>query len=576
MENQDNNSQRERGRLLGGVASVLNAGGSALVYAYDAGGGAMGKLYSALKKTPAAPAKAFDKVVGSLGFLKPGEARKLQEKIGRYNKKIKGLYYEIGKVGAKEEDEETPLASEPVKKLIADVREYEKEIKRLENRIREIRTEKREKATKKKEKKVKAAVAVKKRKVSEEELLEKVRSTIERAGKQGIFDSSAERAIFDKVASDLLDNEMEIKTLAAAELGKLGNEACVPILLAAAEFDNPELTSEIINSLTGIGAHEAVSLFKEKISDTHHRIRIGCLRGLHKLADDEDTIPMLTEALKDSHPEVRRTAATFLGWKDSNEAVPALMQCLRDDDVKVRKAAVSALANIKDEVSIPALIKSLGDKNLEIREKALETITVISGEEIEFDVHTSGKALKNAVAELRSWWEDRKIGELDADPMVDSTTDDETAEEMEAGAPDVDDSMDVAEISETRDEAEAAAVEAEAEEPDTEADEIETEAPADDLMDEAEIPETGAEAADVEVDTEEAETAAADTEAEELATAETDTEAEDEETPQYTEHQLMRMVKSDLMIICDDLGIEYDDTATKSELSMLILRETNA
>jgi hypothetical protein len=361
---------------------------------------------------------------------------------------------------------------------------------------------------------------------------------------------------------------MEIKTLAAAELGKLGNEACVPILLAAVGFDNPELTSEIINSLTGIGAHEAVSLFKEKISDTHYRIRIGCLRGLHKLADDEDTIPMLTEALKDSHPEVRRTAATFIGWKDSAEAVPALMQSLRDDDVKVRKAAVSALANIKDEVCIPALIKSLGDKNLEIREKVLETISVISGEEIEFDVHNSGKALKNAVAELRSWWEDRKLGELDADPVVEPGTDDETADEIEADAPDEDDSMHEEVIAGTG--AEVAAAEADREdtetaEAETKADEIETEAPDEDnLTDEEKIPVTGAEITEVETDTEVTET------------AETETGAEDGETLQYTEHQLMRMVKSDLMVICDDLGIEYDDTSTKAELSMLILREKNA
>lgn len=518
MENQDNNTKQERGGVLGGVASILNAGGSALVYAYDAGEGAMGKLYSAFKKTPAAPAKAFDKVVGSLGFMKPGETRKLQEKIGRYNKKIKGLYYEIGKVGAKEEDEESPLATEPVKKLIADVREYEKEIKRLENHIREIRSQKRDKATKKKERKAKAGLAVKKSRISEEQLIEKVRSTIEKAGKQGIFDSSADRAIFDKVASDLLDNEMEIKTLAAAELGKIGNEACVPILLAAVGFDNPELTSEIINSLTGIGALEAVSLFKEKISDPHYRIRIGCLRGLHKLADDEDTIPLLTEALKDSHPEVRRTAATILGWKDSTEAVPALMQSLRDEDVKVRKAAVSALANIKDEVCMPALIKSLGDKNLEIREKALETISVISGEEIEFDVHKSGKALKNAVAELRGWWEDRKLGELDATVEAEPGTDYDIADEVETEAPDEDDAMDEEEIAETE----------------AEVEQVETE---------AEVNET---------------------------------EAEDEEAPQYTENKLMRMVKADLMTICDDLGIEYDDTSTKAELSRLILGEKNA
>jgi len=244
------------------------------------------------------------------------------------------------------------------------------------------------------------------------------------------------------------------------------------------------------------------------------------------------------------------------------------MQSLRDDDVKVRKAAVSALANIKDEVCIPALIKSLGDKNLEIREKVLETISVISGEEIEFDVHNSGKALKNAVAELRSWWEDRKLGELDADPVVETETHDETADEIAVETPDEDDPMDDERIPETDAEVveiEADTEEAEIPEPESKADEFETEAPDDDnLMDYGKIPETGTETAEVETDTEVTET------------AETKTEAENGETLQYTEHQLMRMVKSDLMVICDDLGIEYDDAATKAELSMLILREKNA
>ena len=113
-------------------------------------------------------------------------------------------------------------------------------------------------------------------------------------------------------------------------------------------------------------------------------------------------------------------------------------------------------------------------------------------------------------------------------------------------------------------EVETVTEETEIEAADSEADEIETAVPQDDeVMDEAEIPETGAELEKPE------------TEIEETDTAEADTVADAEETPQYTEQQLMRMVKSELMVICDELGLEYDDTATKAELTMLILGEND-
>jgi hypothetical protein len=486
-----------------------------MVYAYDITMRAFRSLYPVLKKTPTAPAKAFDMVVRSFGIMKPDEIKKIEGKISGYEKRIKGLYYEIGKTGAKTEDIESPLAAEPVKKLISDVREYEKEIKRLENRIHEIRDVKKEEARRRKEKKAVAKVAAEKPKITEEQVIKTVLSCIEKSVKQAVFESSSERAIFDKVATDLLDSEMEIKIMAAAELGKIGNEAAMPILIAAVGFDNLDLTSEIINSLTSIGALGAISLFKEKISDSQYRIRIGCLRGLHKLADDEDAIPLLTEALKDPHPEVRRTAATFLGWKDITDAVPALMQCLRDEEVKVRKAAVSALANIKDEASVPALIKVLGDKNLEIREKALESVCIISGEEIEFDVHTSGKALKKAVEELRGWWENRMLGELD---VTGAAEPDEEMEAFTAAAQEIEGPKAVTPEAEEE-------FEAEAEEREPEAEEIEPDVKA-------------------------------------------------AETPKYIKKHLMRMVKADLLSICKDLGIECDETLTKAEITKLILEGT--
>lgn len=78
---------------------------------------------------------------------------------------------------------------------------------------------------------------------------------------------------------------------------KMGKEVTVPVLLKTAKSDNADLTSEVINTLISIGDLRAVPLFLEKTSDPGYRIRIGCLRGLYKLADDRDAIPILREAL---------------------------------------------------------------------------------------------------------------------------------------------------------------------------------------------------------------------------------------------------------------------------------------
>ena len=428
MESQ--NEYRKRSGVLGGVASVLNAGGSAMVYAYDVTTGVIVRLLSVAKRAPAMPEKAFDVVVGGLGIIKPSEIKRLEEKIRGYERKIKVLYYEIGKEGATYSGDESALETEPVKKLMADVRQHEKEIQRLENRIVEIKEQKKAEAMWRKRPKKAAPLAERREKVEEEKVKKMVESAIAKAVRHGEFETRSEQEIFDKVANDLLDSEMGIKTLAAAELGKIRNDAAVPILMEAAKFDNPDLTSEIINSLITIGDLRAIPLFKEKATDPKYRVRIGCLRGLYKLAKDEEAMPVLTEALRDEHQEVRRTAATFIGWKDYADAVPALVQSLRDEDARVRKAAVSAVANIKDESSVLALIKVLGDKDIEIREKAFEAIRVISGEEITFDVHASGKVLTGAINNLRDWWQKERFGKVEITEAEEVAPEAEAAEEV--------------------------------------------------------------------------------------------------------------------------------------------------
>ncbi len=519
---------KERSGFMSGIAKVLNAGGSAAVYSYDATAGALKKVVQVAKQAPFLPEKAAGVFSAGLGMAKPREVKDVEARINDYEKKIKTLYFEIGKEGAKYSADENPLETEEVQKLIADVREYEKEIQRLEIRIDEIKEQKKEK---KKRAKV-IRFAKKPSKTNVEQVKKQVESAIDKAAKQGEFDNRSDREIFSKVAHDLLDNEMEIKILAAGELGKIKNNAGVPILLEALNFGDPDLDIEIINSLIAIGDERAIPVFKEKVSDARFRLRIGCLRGLYKIADDQEATPFLMEALRDENPEVRRTAVTFIGWKDYDDAVPALVQCLRDDKTRVRKAAVSALANLKDESAVLPLIKVLADKDLEVRQKAFEAVQVISGKEIAFDVNAAGKQLKENVSNLRDWWQQERLGKTDVEAEKDVPEPATAAEEV----------------------AEAAAETAEeVVEPETAAEEI-----------------VEAAAAVAEPDADDAEDATTEPEAmepEETAKAEEETPLEGDE---LAESELKKMTKAELVAICQERGLECDEKQTKAEIIQVI------
>ena len=107
----------QRGVLLRGIARVLNAGGSALLNAYDA---------VASIKT---------------GVL-PGEKGTLKARLREYEKKMERLYYTIGKeVALRDSMVQTSAVGEAWLKLVA---EYRVEIEKIKQRIKEI--EEKEKA----------------------------------------------------------------------------------------------------------------------------------------------------------------------------------------------------------------------------------------------------------------------------------------------------------------------------------------------------------------------------------------------------------------------------------------------
>jgi len=393
-----------RSGVLGFVARVLNEAGGALVDLFDLGTMGIDKIGSAFKKAPDL-------------LVKPSKTKIIKDKIKKKEDKIEKLYSEIGKEGVKysDTDVESPLETETVKSLISDVREYEKDVQRLKSRISELKEEEKAETLRKRKLKEEAMPVKEKAEIKDVPVVKAVKSEIENALRDGVFESISEKAKFEKVANDLLDSDMEIKILAVTELAKMKTEAAVPVLTETIKFEDPHLASEIVNTLIDIGDSKAVPLFKEKVTDPHYRVRVASLRGLYKLAedDDEEATQLLTNALQDEHADVRRSAITFIGWKDNVDAVPALVQCLKDENEKVRKAALSALATIREKSTVVPLIRALKDKDLDMKEKVLDAIKMITGEEITFDLEASGKELSKAIDDLTDWWQKKRLGEVE-------------------------------------------------------------------------------------------------------------------------------------------------------------------
>ena len=490
--------EKKRKGVLGFTVSVLNEAGGALVDMFDLGERAVSKVGRKLKKAPKLGKKARKIVDEGIESIRPerkavkkGETNAIENKIKEKEDKIEGLYREIGKEGVSYAEAGAPLDSDTVKSLISDVKEYEKEIARLKDRVEELDAQPDEDEPEDLKPgqytaDAEAPEGGAKTGKGDLPLQAAMAAAIETGLKSGVFEFASERAKFEKVAADLLETEMEIKILAVAELGKMKNKAAVPVLAEAIGFEDPNLTLEIVNALIDIGDSSAVKLFKDQARDPHYRVRVACLRGLYKLAaeNDDESTQVLTNALQDEHPDVRKSGATFLGWKGNEEAVPALVQGLKDEDERVTKAALSALSAIRDKSAVLPIIKVLGNEDIELKKKALDAIKMITGEEIVFDLQAGGEALDKATDELIDWWQKTRMGEAEID--------------QDLAFPDGD-------------------------QPE----------PADETPKEAEEAEPEAEI--------------------------------------LTKEELLKKLKSELIAICEDLGIDCDDKLTKAEITDLIV-----
>ncbi|WP_100331350.1 conserved virulence factor C family protein [Bacillus xiapuensis] len=92
---------------------------------------------------------------------------------------------------------------------------------------------------------------------------------------------------------------------------------------------------------------------------------------MEQLEDPElGDLPVLSLALEDSKPAIRRLAVVYIGMIEDKKVLPFLYKGLQDPTVTVRRTAGDCLSDLGFKEAIPAMCKALQDKSKIVRWRA--------------------------------------------------------------------------------------------------------------------------------------------------------------------------------------------------------------
>ena len=205
--------------------------------------------------------------------------------------------------------------------------------------------------------------------------------------------------IEDALIKALKDRNSFVRWSASIYFSQKASTHAIPILIEALKDEYPMVRQNAISALKKLKDPRAVKplivLLRE---DYNIYILDWAVQGLYQIkADDQNTIAMLIQALKEKRGWVRRGAMAALSNVSDPRIVDPLIEALRDMDRVVRDQATRKLGNMKDPRAIEPLIQAL-EKDYEIpRHVIAEALTAITGEKLGEDP-----------VKWRSWWEQTK------------------------------------------------------------------------------------------------------------------------------------------------------------------------
>ena len=122
------------------------------------------------------------------------------------------------------------------------------------------------------------------------------------------------------------------------------------LLVAALETLPLPSATQALEGLARTQPAGLASCLADLLGAQNPELRLLAVRWADRL-DDEQAKPLLKRALADAHPELRRRALTYVGWRRSLWAQTDVLVLCRDPDPEVEWAALETLAVLNPAVA---------------------------------------------------------------------------------------------------------------------------------------------------------------------------------------------------------------------------------
>ncbi len=193
---------------------------------------------------------------------------------------------------------------------------------------------------------------------------------------------------------------------ALAQIETLPRPLAVEILRRLMEGRKDALIQmELLDVLSGLNHDGTLDkrLFKEYLKNENAILRLAAVRAFSKYKDEE-SFEILSSAMSDGDPEIRKRALSSVLTSFEKRAVPLALRTLTDSDAQVRKTAVSICGILRAKQAISVLISILEDPEKEVQKTANESLKKITGQDFDFNANGSQVSKKGAVEAWRFWW----------------------------------------------------------------------------------------------------------------------------------------------------------------------------
>lgn len=165
-----------------------------------------------------------------------------------------------------------------------------------------------------------------------------------------------------------------LSSLAHEALKRLGPRA-VASLVHVLKAGNPRAQVYAMVGLKMLDEQSALEPVLDALESPHAEVRLEAVNTLWMLRNSAAVEPLIRHLQHDGDAEVKRGAASALGWLGDRRALSPLLVALEDRDWNLRQTAAYALGQLGDEQALPALRRSLSDPKPQVRKSVKSALS---------------------------------------------------------------------------------------------------------------------------------------------------------------------------------------------------------